>query len=211
MHIPRKFKQADNDKLKDLIVTYPLATLICISDAGIEANHIPFIFNTSEGADVLRGHVAKANPVWKNLQANTEVLLVFHGPNGYISPNHYPSKKITGKAVPTWNYVAVHVKGKVKCIHDDAWILAHISELTDLHEAGLSEPWSINDAPEEYIQRMLPAIVGLELAISSIEGQWKVSQNQPYENQLGVVSGLVDAGDGDSLKMAGLVNEQINE
>lgn len=213
MHIPRTFKQADSDKLKALIVKYPLATLISYSDAGLEANHIPFIFATSQGVDVLQGHVAKANKVWKTLSDNNsdnaDVLLVFSGPNGYISPNHYPTKQRTGKAVPTWNYVTVHVKGSLRCIHDDRWILNHITKLSDQHEAGQPEPWSINDAPPEYIQRMLPAIVGLELDIVSITGQWKVSQNQAHENQVGVVSGLVEEGSFESLAMADLVNQYI--
>ncbi|PKH06892.1 FMN-binding negative transcriptional regulator [Moritella sp. Urea-trap-13] len=209
MHIPGKFKQTDYDKLKDLIVNYPLATLISHSDSGLEANHIPFIFDTSQGLDVLQGHVAKANPVWKILNDNAEVLLVFHGSNGYISPNHYPTKQKTGRAVPTWNYVAVHVKGSMKCIHDDTWILKHITKLSDQHEAGQSNPWSVNDAPPEYIQRMLPAIVGLELKIVSITGQWKVSQNQPHENQLGVIAGLVAEGGFESLEMADLVSQHL--
>jgi len=210
MHIPRTFKQADNDKLKALIVKYPLATLISYSDAGLEANHIPFIFDSSQGVDVLQGHVAKANKVWKTLSDNADVLLVFHGPNGYISPNHYPTKQRTGRAVPTWNYVAVHVKGSMRCIHDDSWILNHITNLSDHHEAEQPNPWSINDAPAEYIQKMLPAIVGLELDIVSITGQWKVSQNQPHENQLGVVSGLVEEGSFESLAMADLVGQYID-
>lgn len=215
MHIPRTFKQADSDKLKALIVKYPLATLISYSDAGLEANHIPFIFDNAQGVDVLQGHVAKANKVWKTLSYNNsdnnnaDVLLVFSGPNGYISPNHYPTKQRTGRAVPTWNYVAVHVKGSLKCIHDDAWILSHITKLSDQHEAGQPNPWSVNDAPPEYIQKMLPAIVGLELEIVSITGQWKVSQNQPYENQLGVISGLVDEGGFESLAMANLVSQYV--
>jgi len=207
MHIPGKFKQTDSDTLKNLIVKYPLATLISYSETGLEANHIPFIFATSQGMDVLQGHVAKVNSVWKTLNENADVLLVFSGPNGYISPNHYPTKQKTGRAVPTWNYVAVHVKGTMKCIHEDSWILNHITKLSDLHEAGQSNPWSVNDAPPEYIQRMLPAIVGLELEIVSITGQWKVSQNQPHENQLGVISGLVEQGDFESLEMADLVSQ----
>jgi len=219
MHIPGKFKQTDSNTLKDLIVKYPLATLISYSETGLEANHIPFIFATSQGVDVLQGHVAKANKVWKTLSynnsdnsnENADVLLVFHGPNGYISPNHYPTKQKTGRAVPTWNYVAVHVKGTMTCIHDDSWILNHITKLSDLHEAGQLNPWSVNDAPLEYIQRMLPAIVGLELEIVSITGQWKVSQNQSHENQLGVISGLVEQGDFESLEMADLVSQHIED
>ena len=113
--------------------------------------------------------------------------------------------------MPTWNYVAVHVKGPMTCIHDDSWILNHITQLSDQHEAGQSNPWSVNDAPPEYIQRMLPAIVGLELEIVSITGQWKVSQNQPHENQLGVVSGLVEQGGFESLEIADLVSQYIED
>ncbi len=205
MHIPKKFKQNDQNHLKDIIIKYPFATLITNSDAGLEANHIPLFLNQSNGKDVLQGHIAKANPLWKNLKDKSEVLVVFNGPNCYISPNYYPTKKETGKAVPTWNYVTVHVKGVMSYIHDEKWKLNMINNLTNQHEAGQPIPWSTLDAPEEYIQKMISAIVGLEIEALSITGQWKLSQNQPEQNKQSVVAGLSQEIESDSQKIAELV------
>ena len=205
MHIPKKFKQNDPNHLKDIILKYPFATLITNSDSGLEANHIPIFLNQSKGKDILQGHIAKVNPLWKNLKDKSEVLVVFNGPNCYISPNYYPTKKETGKVVPTWNYVTVHVKGVMSYIHDEKWKLNMLNNLTNQHEVGQPNPWSISDAPEEYIQKMIPAIVGLEIKALSITGQWKVSQNQPEQNKQGVAAGLSQESESDSQKIAELV------
>lgn len=130
MHIPKKFEQNDPSQFKKFIHNYPFATLITNSESGLEANHIPFFLNQSKGKDVLQGHIAKVNPLWKNVKDKLDVLVVFNGPNCYVSPNHYPTKKETGKAVPTWNYVTVHVKGIMSCIHDKQWNLNMINNLT---------------------------------------------------------------------------------
>ena len=124
------------------------------------------------------------------VKEGSEILLIFNGPNCYISPNYYPTKKETGKAVPTWNYVVVHVKGRISFIHDEKWVYSMIDSLTSIHESNQDIPWSMADAPETFIKKMLPAIVGIEISIDSIEGQWKLSQNQPQANKLGVVKGL---------------------
>jgi len=154
---------------------------------------------------VLQGHIAKANPLWKSVNEQSEVLLVFHGPNCYISPNHYPTKKDNGRAVPTWNYVAVHVKGVLTFRFDDEFKLRMLDNLTKQHEAEQETPWSIHDTPEQYINSMLPAIVGLEIKITAITGQWKVSQNQPEVNKQGVIEGLNKQQTNDALKIAELV------
>lgn len=210
MHIPKKFKQENIVELKHLIQQYPFATLVTHSDSGLEANHIPFVLTEVDNKQLLQGHIARANPLWKSLSDGSEVLVVFNGPNYYISPNHYPTKKETGKAVPTWNYIHVHVKGTLSYIHDAEWLYDMIDELTQQHESGRLEPWSIEDAPEDYIQKMLPAIVGLEINITSIEGQWKLSQNQPVENREGVIKGLLQEDDHHAKIMAMLV-EQYSE
>ena len=208
MHVPKKFEQNDLTQFTDLINNYPFATLITNSELGLEANHIPFILDQSNGKNILQGHIAKVNSLWKNLKDKSEVLVVFHGPNCYISPNYYPTKKETGKVVPTWNYVAVHVKGVLSYVHDEDWKLDLLNDLTTQHEAGQVIPWSILDAPEEYIQKMLSAIVGLEVDITSITGQWKLSQNQPDVNRLGVVAGL-SLENGSHQAIAELVQEQM--
>ncbi|ANG65288.1 transcriptional regulator [Marinobacterium aestuarii] len=190
MHNPKNFQQNDRAQLEGLIREYPFATLMTHSASGLEANHLPVLLCEKDGKAVLQAHIARANPLWKTLPDKSDVLVVFNGPNCYISPNHYPTKQETGKAVPTWNYVVVHVKGVMSYIQDKDWLLAMINRLTDQHEAGQQRPWSTADAPEEFIQKMLPAIVGLEIEISAITGQWKLSQNQPERNRRGVVAGL---------------------
>ncbi len=207
MHIPNKFKQDDLDKLKEIIVEYPFATLVSYCESGLEANHLPFVLKECDGKVLLQGHIAKVNDLWKNLENEAEVLVVFNGPNCYVSPNYYPTKKQHGKAVPTWNYVTVHAKGALSFIYDDAWNLQMINALTDQHEASQIMPWSTVDAPANYIQKMLPAVVGLQIDVSSITGQWKLSQNQPEQNQKGVVEGLSKDARGDSQKIAALVGE----
>jgi len=205
MHIPKAFEQNNQDHLHDIIAKHPFATLITHSESGIEVNHIPFFLDKPNGKYVLQGHIAKANPLWKSVNEQSEVLLVFHGPNCYISPNHYPTKKDNGRAVPTWNYVAVHVKGVLTFRFDDEFKLRMLDNLTKQHEAEQETPWSIHDTPEQYINSMLPAIVGLEIKITAITGQWKVSQNQPEVNKQGVIEGLNKQQTNDALKIAELV------
>ncbi len=209
MHTPKKFKQDDLDKLKGLITEYPFATLISYGESGLEANHLPLILKECDGKILLQGHIAKANDLWKNLENDVEVLIVFNGPNCYVTPNYYPTKKQHGKAVPTWNYVTVHVRGALSFVYEDAWNLQMINALTDQHEASQTMPWSTTDAPADYIQKMLPAIVGLQIEVSSITGQWKLSQNQPEPNQKGVVEGLSQETRINSQKIAALVDENV--
>ncbi|PKG37410.1 FMN-binding negative transcriptional regulator [Psychromonas sp. Urea-02u-13] len=211
MHIASSFQQNDATQLQEVIRQYPFASLITHSESGIEVNHIPFFLDNSTGECVLQGHIAKANPLWKNVKDSAEVLLVFHGPNCYISPNYYPTKKQHGRAVPTWNYIAVHVKGTLLIRFDDQFKLDMLNNLTVQHEQNQATPWSINDAPEQYIERMLTAIVGLEIHITSITGQWKVSQNQPEVNKQGVIDGLSKAQTSDALKIAALVKMHVAE
>ena len=206
MHIPSKFQQNEDKHLKAIMRNYPFATLITHSDSGIEATHLPVTFDDTEGRIVIQCHIAKANKIWKSVREDSEILLVFNGPNSYISPNYYPTKEESGKAVPTWNYVAVHVKGRISFIHDEKWIYNMINALTIEHESKQEKPWSITDAPDTYINRMLPAIVGIEISVDSIEGQWKLSQNQPEINKHGVIKGLFEQGE---TKTSSLVKEQM--
>ena len=194
MHIPKKFRQVDTNKLIALIKDFPFATLIGSNESGAQVMHLPLLIkNEDEQSVTLNGHIAKVNPFWQQIKQGDKVVAVFHGPNCYISPNHYPTKLEHGKAVPTWNYVVVHAEGNIKFCHDEEWLHSHIDELSQQHEQKSEKPWSINDAPEDYIQKMLPAIVGIEISINNIEGQWKLSQNQPEKNQQGVIQGLMDS------------------
>lgn len=205
MHIAKKFQQHDNEKLESLMNEYPFATLMTHSAEGMEANHVPMLLTEVNGQKVLQAHIAKANPLWKIIEANASVLVVFNGPNCYISPNHYPTKKETGKAVPTWNYVVVHVKGDITFIHDECWLRTLIDNLTAKHEATQSTPWSTADAPTGYIDKMFTAIIGIEINITEITGQWKVSQNHPDVNRQGVVDGLLNDTQSDAQKISELV------
>ncbi|MGO2342374.1 FMN-binding negative transcriptional regulator [Vibrio litoralis] len=194
MHKLKVFQQSNIEHLHQIINDYPFSTLMVSTKSGIEVDHLPMILTIDDGVVRLQGHIAKANPLAKLVNDETKATIIFHGPNCYISPNYYPTKKENGKAVPTWNYIVVHVTGAIKCIHDNDWKLDFLNRLTDKHESNSDEPWSISDAPQEYIEKMLPAIVGLEVQIESIEGKWKVSQDKPEINQQGVVEGLQAVG-----------------
>jgi len=211
MFIPRKFKQENTEDLVELMKKYPFATLITQSEAGIEATHLPMIVEKRSEKFYLKAHIAKANPLWKSVKNGSDVLVTFNGPNCYISPNNYPTKKETGRAVPTWNYVVVHVKGEISFINDPEWIYNAIETLTTIHESQQLEPWSILDAPHEYIQKMLPAIMGIEVEVTSITGQWKLSQNQPEVNQRGVVDALSESTDSSIMEVASMINANFNK
>ncbi|NRB25967.1 FMN-binding negative transcriptional regulator [Shewanella sp.] len=205
MHIPSKFKQNDDSQLMAIMREYPFATLITNTESGVEATHLPVVFKESEGKFTILAHIARANKLWESVKDGSEILLIFNGPNCYISPNYYPTKKESGKAVPTWNYVVVHVKGNISFINDTQWIYNMIDSLTEEHESKQDVPWSMSDAPTTYINKMLPAIVGIEISVSSIEGQWKLSQNQPEINKLGVIQELLEK----DIRVSQLVKEQI--
>tara|TARA_R110001583_G_scaffold1709_1_gene13277 strand:- start:495 stop:1127 length:633 start_codon:yes stop_codon:yes gene_type:complete len=209
MHIPKKFEQTDTAQLEGLIRDYPFATLVTDSESGIEATHLPVVLTEVAGKKVLQAHIAKANPLWKTVSDRSEVLIIFNGPNCYISPNHYPTKRETGESVPTWNYVVVHVKGVISFVQDEAWLQTAVDNLTAQHESRQAIPWTTSDAPEGYIEKMLSAIVGLEIEITSITGQWKLSQNQPDKNRLGVIAGLSSESESQYQKVAELVKAQM--
>ena len=202
MYTPKHFVETRVEALHELIRAYPFATVVVNTVDGLVANHLPF--ELVDG--VLHGHVARGNELVQ--MDGTEVLLVFQGPDGYISPNWYPSKHETGREVPTWNYAVVHVHGRLRVIDDAAWLRRLLETLTDHHEAGQPQPWKISDAPEDHIEKSLRAIVGLEVAIERIEGKFKLSQNHPARNRAGVVAGLRERdGDGD-VELAALMTQQ---
>ncbi|MCJ2376422.1 FMN-binding negative transcriptional regulator [Vibrio sp. ZSDZ34] len=209
MHIPAKFKQDDVEELISVIQQYPFATLVSNSVDGLDAMHLPFLLDRVGDELVLKGHIAKANPLWKKVNSGADVLVIFNCPNCYISPNHYPTKAQNGKAVPTWNYVVVHVQGKVSYSHDPEWIYKVIDNLTTIHEAGSDTPWSIEDAPAKFIEKMLPAVVGVEIEVTSIVGQWKLSQNQPSVNKQGVFDSLIAMDDSNSQGVAVMVRAHL--
>ena len=196
-------------QLKNLMKEYPFATLVTYSEAGIEATHLPVIYRCVNGNELIQGHIAKVNKLWESVKNGSDVLLIFNGPNGYISPNYYPSKRENGRAVPTWNYIAVHAKGNIQCFHVNDRKLEVVSHLTNLHEVDQPQPWSVSDAPNVYIEKMLSAIVGLEIEVTSLIGKWKVSQNQSGDNQQGVITGLLSEVENNSHKMAEIIKTNI--
>ncbi|MGB5941069.1 MAG: FMN-binding negative transcriptional regulator [Rhodanobacter sp.] len=202
MYMPKHFEETRTEVLHELIRTYPFATVVTHATGGLTANHLPF--ELVDG--VLHGHVARGNELAQ--QDGAEVLLVFQGPDGYISPNWYPSKHETGREVPTWNYAVVHVHGRLRVIDDAAWMRRLLETLTDHHEAGQPQPWKITDAPDDHIEKSLRAIVGLEVAVERIEGKFKLNQNHPARNRAGVIAGLRQRdGDGDA-ELAALMAQQ---
>lgn len=192
MHIPSKFKVTSPDTLYPFIRDNPLGTLVTSSNNDIDAIHIPLYLDITDPKKVkLQGHIAKVNPLYKKCNDESKVLVIFHGPNAYISPNFYPSKKETGKVVPTWNYSVVHVKGIISFNYESHWIAKHLEKLTNTHElASQSAPWSISDAPKEYTKKLVNAVVGLEIEIEDIIGNFKLSQNKSSSDYDGVVKGL---------------------
>ncbi|BAO31258.1 FMN-binding negative transcriptional regulator [Sulfuritalea hydrogenivorans] len=210
MYLPAHFEESRVEVLHALMVEHPFATLLTQGAGGLEANHLPLHLEAEAGPfGVLQGHVARANPLWKQA-ADSEVLVVFHGPQAYVTPSWYETKREHGKAVPTWNYVVVHAHGRLRAIDDADWLLGNLEALVAHHEAGFAEPWQIGDAPPEYIEKMLAAIVGIEIEITELKGKWKTSQNQPPANRAGVVAGLRELGTDEAAAMAGLVAGTLN-
>jgi len=191
MYQPAHFKEERLEVLHDLMQAHPLATLVNYGPNGITANHVPLLVHSDVSENgTLRGHIARANPLWKELDASVEVIAIFQGPHHYVTPSWYATKKEHGKVVPTWNYAVVHAHGPLKIIDDGDWLLQQVNSMTTQHETGRDLPWSVNDAPDDYIESRLKGIVGLELPIRRIEGKWKASQNQPDNNRQGVIDGL---------------------
>lgn len=210
MYSPAAHREDRLDVLHTLIRSHPLGTWAVADDDGIVINHLPFVLEAGVGElGVLRGHVARANPIWKAAPSAGPGAVVFRGPQTYITPSWYPSKHEHGKAVPTWNYAVVVVHGIPRFVEDRDWLVAHLETLTDTHEKAQALPWALSDAPEDFTAKMVAAIIGVEIPIQRIEGKWKVSQNRPHADKLGVVAGLTGKGDEASLQMAGLVDAYI--
>lgn len=203
MYLPAHFEMTDATILHDVIVKYPLGTWIVSNGHELVINHIPFLFEPDHGAHgALIGHVARANPVWTELNESTKSAVVFHAEQGYVSPNWYASKRSDGRVVPTWNYAVVHVHGTAKTIEDKEALLQIVSTLTNQHEANQAHPWKVPDAPGDYIDKLLGAIVGIEIQIESIQGKFKLSQNRSAQDRQGVIAGLQDSNNSVELALA---------
>ncbi|WP_034296997.1 FMN-binding negative transcriptional regulator [Herbaspirillum sp. RV1423] len=212
MYLPSHFAEPDRNALHRLMQENPLSTLTTLTPVGLNADHIPLLLSPDEGEHgVLRGHVARANPLWREYVQATEVLAIFQSADSYISPSWYSTKKEHGKVVPTWNYAVVHAAGPLRVIDDAEWLRGLLKRLTARHESSMPQPWSIEDAPADYIDKMLGAVVGIEIVITRLVGKWKVSQNQPAQNRAGVIDGLRSLERPDAAAMAALVAEKNNK
>jgi transcriptional regulator len=210
VYVPSYHEESNLSVLHALIRAHPLATWVTLGVNGLIANHIPFILDTTRGKyGTLRAHVSRANTVWKELSNTLPSIIMFHGPQSYITPSWYPTKQVEGKVVPTWNYAVVHAHGIPKVIQDRDWILQAITDLTNQSESPRSEPWKVSDAPDEFINRLLGAIVGIEIPITEITGKWKVSQDEALPDRVGTAAGLLQLGDPSSLVLSGLVAARI--
>jgi len=206
MYLPKHFEETRVETLHALIRAHPLGALVTLTPGGLDANHIPFEVDPDPAPfGTLRGHVARANPVWRECAGEVEALVLFQGPETYISPAWYPTKQETGRVVPTWNYAVVHAHGTPRFIEDRRWLRAFVERLTTRHETGRPHPWKVTDAPPDYIDRQLGAIVGLEIPIARLIGKWKVSQNRPPADRAGVVQGLLNEAPLPAATMAELV------
>tara|TARA_R100001244_G_scaffold6318_1_gene7376 strand:- start:15815 stop:16450 length:636 start_codon:yes stop_codon:yes gene_type:complete len=194
VYIPKAFVEDDLRSLHDLIEQTPLASVVSHGDAGLLASHLPVLLAREEGEfGTLYGHFARANPQWRELSDGGEALLIFQGAEAYVSPSFYPSKAEHGKVVPTWNYQAVHAYGRAELFDERERLLALVSRLSQRHEQGRAQPWAVSDAPVEYIDSLLRAIVGFALPIARIEGKWKLSQNKDAQDFAGVQRGVAQS------------------
>jgi transcriptional regulator len=191
MYLPPHFKEERVPALHEAIRTAALGTLVTMGADGLEASHVPMLLDPEPAPyGMLVGHVSRANEQWRRADAGVPALAIFLGPEAYVSPDWYATKRQTGKVVPTWNYVAVHAYGALRFFEDAERLLALVTRLTETHETGRPAPWAVTDAPPEFIRAQLKGIVGFELPIARLEGKWKLSQNRPAEDRASVIEGL---------------------
>ncbi len=210
MYLPSYHAQKETAALCALIEAHPLGAWVCQTSTGLVANHIPFLLDRSLGrSGTLLGHVARANPVWKQLAGDVPSVVLFQGPQSYITPRWYPSKSEHGKVVPTWNYAVAHVRGVARAVQDRTWLLDMLTRLTAANEASVDVPWKVSDAPAEFIERLMGAIVGIEITIDHIEGKLKASQDEELPDRLATVAGLSAQGSDNARAVAALVQQAM--
>ncbi|MCV0441430.1 MAG: FMN-binding negative transcriptional regulator [Hydrogenophaga sp.] len=191
MYLPKYHQFTDRDAVHALIESHPLGAWVCQGANDLVANHLPFVLDRTRGVHgTLLGHVSRANNVWRALTPATRSVVMFRGPQAYITPAWYPGKAEHGEVVPTWDYVVAHAHGVARVVEDGAWLLDMLHRLTQAQESGRPQPWRVSDAPAAYIDRMLRAIVGIEIPIDHLEGKLKVSQDEALPDRTGTVDGL---------------------
>jgi transcriptional regulator len=208
MYLPSHFEETRAVVLHQFIRSHPLGALVTFGADGLNANHVPFEIDPHPAPlGTLRAHVARANPVWRQFSREVEPLVIFQGPQTYITPSWYQTKKETGKVVPTFNYIVLHAYGAMRVIEDAGWLRKFVGGLTDRFEASRAQPWAVTDAPEDFIAMQLRAIIGIEISVTRLIGKWKTSQNRPAADQKGVVAGLRESDDAVAQAMAAAVEQ----
>ncbi|HMK77999.1 MAG TPA: FMN-binding negative transcriptional regulator [Xanthobacteraceae bacterium] len=208
MYVPDQFRVDDIAQMQALMRGRPFAALVSAGASGLYASHLPTVLKDEGEYGVIECHLARANPHWRDLAEGGEALMIFQGPEGYITPNWYPSKAESGKVVPTWNYAVVHAYGRPEVEDDRDWLRRHVGELTAQQERDAAQPWHVSDAPESFIDVMTRGIVGFRFAITRLQGKWKMSQNRQALDWQGVVRGLNARAAGDDLAVAAEVSQQ---
>lgn len=208
MYLPKPFEETRTEVLHALVRERPFGTLVVMTADGLSVDHLPFLVDETAGPlGVLRGHVARANPLVRAALADVDAVAIFRGPDHYVTPSWYPTKQETGKVVPTWNYVVVHAYGRPTFREDEPWLRAHVNQLTDHQEGGRDAPWKVSDAPADFVSKLLGAIVGIELPIARLSGKWKLGQNRPEADRRGMIDGLLGEGDDAAAALATLIRE----
>jgi transcriptional regulator len=191
VYAPPHFRENRVEVLHAAIRAAPFANLVTMGNEGLDATPLPLMLDLSDGAQgSLIGHVARANPQWRTTDGAHDALVIFSGADGYITPSYYETKRLTGKVVPTWNYVTVHVRGRITFSQEPDVLLDLVRRLTDRHEGERAAPWAVSDAPADFIASQLRAIVGVRVEITALTGKWKMSQNRSPADRAGVVAGL---------------------
>jgi transcriptional regulator len=209
MYVPPSFAEHDVEVMHAFIEAHPLGALVTASPSGLFATHLPFVLDREHGAfGTLQGHIARANPHHELAEEGAEALVLFTGADSYVTPSLYASKSRHGKVVPTWNYVAVHAHGTLRYVSEPTALRRHLEQLTALHEASRPRPWSIEDTPDGYVDKLLGAIVGVEIEIARLDGKWKMSQNRPAEDIEGVIEGLGASDDPRERAVADVVRDR---
>lgn len=203
MYTPPYFKQEDLPTVHAMMATIGFVSLVTNTATGLIATQAPVVFDAADGEyGTLRGHIARANPQWQKALPHEEALAIFLGPNGYVSPRWYAAKREHGRVVPTWNYVAVHAYGHLRFSEDRELLRSIVTRLTEQHEAGFKHPWQVSDAPADYVEGLLQAIVAFEMPITRLETAWKLNQNRSEADRIGAMNGLRDGGNDVAEEMA---------
>ncbi len=209
MYVQKLFEETRPEVLHDLIASYPLGTLVLLSSGQLEANLLPMELLRGDGGNgVLRGHLSRSNPLWQQVKDSADALVVFQGPNAYISPRWYVNGVKSGGNAPGWNYVTVHAYGSLRMVHEPAWLQAHLQSLVEKQESGRADPWSLAEAAPDFTARMLPGIVGLEITISRLVGKWFLSQQRTPADRASVAAALAREPQGHGTAIAQLLLAQ---